>query len=166
MSQERITIVEPTGVRRSMPLPPQGLTIGRGPDNQLVVDHEFISRNHARITVEEGECYVVDLNSSNGTYLGHTRLSPNTPALWPIGTPLHVGDVLIHLEKEGQRRPDTKERLRRQHERTEVVGWAPDVAAPAAQNRSNLLLWAAIAIGIVLLLAICIGLAAFAYFYF
>lgn len=163
MDQDRITVVEPTGVRRSMPLPPQGLTIGRGSDNQLVVDHEYISRNHARITVEGGQCYVIDLNSINGTYLGHTRLLPNNPALWNPGTPLHVGDVLIHLEREGYKRPSTKERERRQREQTEVAGWASEETPPP----NNRLLW--IGMGVVaalLVLALCAALVAGAYLLF
>ena len=34
-----------------------------------------ISRNHARITREEGQYYIEDLNSRNGTYLNGELLS-------------------------------------------------------------------------------------------
>jgi pSer/pThr/pTyr-binding forkhead associated (FHA) protein len=48
-----------------------------------------VSREHARVYTEEGHLYIVDMNSTNGTFLSGKRLEPNTPAL------LHKGDELL-----------------------------------------------------------------------
>lgn len=43
------------------------ITIGRAPDNDLVVDHESISGHHAKLQ-QEGDGYIlVDLDSTNGS---------------------------------------------------------------------------------------------------
>jgi two-component system cell cycle response regulator len=45
------------------------VTLGREPDNLIVIDADSVSRNHARIETFNGFKYLVDLNSTNGTYL-------------------------------------------------------------------------------------------------
>jgi pSer/pThr/pTyr-binding forkhead associated (FHA) protein len=44
-----------------------------------------VSRQHARITHENGQWKITDLNSTNFTHLDNTRLEPN------VATPLHDG---------------------------------------------------------------------------
>lgn len=51
------------------------VTIGRGRNNDVVLDHHMVSREHARIDYKHGKFYVSDF-SSNGTYIelkGGTR---------------------------------------------------------------------------------------------
>jgi len=98
MSQHRITIIEPSGVRRTIPLTLRDVTIGRSSDNDIMLDYGKTSRNHAIIHPDGGRFYVIDLGSSNGTYLGRTRLPANTPQLWTVDKPLAIGDVQIQLE--------------------------------------------------------------------
>lgn len=109
MTQDRITIVEPNGVERTRPIAPQGLTIGRGADNDLTLAYDLISRYHAQITSEGGRYYVTDLNSANGTYIDRDKLAPNMPTLWPSGKPLRIGKVIIHLEQMAQPQPQVAE---------------------------------------------------------
>ncbi|MBI4511605.1 MAG: SpoIIE family protein phosphatase [Deltaproteobacteria bacterium] len=56
--------------------------IGRGPLNHIVIDDPRISRQHAKISPEEGGHVLYDLNSANGTYVNgelvkRRRLVPN-----------------------------------------------------------------------------------------
>jgi two-component system cell cycle response regulator len=48
------------------------VTIGRDPDNTIVLDVDSVSRRHARLETFNGGKYLVDLNSTNGTYLNDT----------------------------------------------------------------------------------------------
>ncbi len=45
------------------------LRVGRGADNTVVLDGDSVSRRHARFEKRGNRWYVVDLNSTNGTYL-------------------------------------------------------------------------------------------------
>jgi two-component system cell cycle response regulator len=45
------------------------VSMGRDPDNSVVIDVDSVSRRHARIETFSGSKYLVDLNSTNGTYL-------------------------------------------------------------------------------------------------
>lgn len=73
---------------RHVPLAPATLplTIGRDPENGLVLDHTAISRFHCQITRENGEYYIRDLDSTNGTYLNGRRVER---------APLSPGDELV-----------------------------------------------------------------------
>jgi len=51
------------------------LTIGRDPENVIVLDHTAISRFHCRITSEKDQYFVQDLDSTNGTYLNGRRVA-------------------------------------------------------------------------------------------
>lgn len=51
------------------------LTIGRTPPNEIVVPHPKISRNHAMIRMlGQGEYYLIDVGSTNGTLLNGKRV--------------------------------------------------------------------------------------------
>ena len=49
-------------------------TIGKDPANGMVVQDRFISNRHLKVTRKDGFFHVVDLNSTNGTFLGSTRI--------------------------------------------------------------------------------------------
>ena len=55
---------------------------------------QTVSRMHAEITGNEGELFLTDYNSTNGTYLNGHLLSMNTPM------PLHEGDHIIFATEE------------------------------------------------------------------
>jgi len=50
------------------------VTIGRSPDQNLVLKEAFVSRRHALITRQNGHFELVDQNSSHGTYLNGNRV--------------------------------------------------------------------------------------------
>jgi adenylate cyclase len=65
----------------------QSCSIGRSSGNQVVLDGEQVSRRHAAINEEApGEFQILDLGSSNGTFLNGRRLTQSTP--------LKHGDVI------------------------------------------------------------------------
>ncbi len=53
------------------------LTVGRGSDNSVVLGSKQVSRNHALLSVLNGELYVKDLESSNGTFINDERIEAN-----------------------------------------------------------------------------------------
>ena len=48
---------------------PGELLIGRSSQAHLQVDHESVSRRHARVTTTDGRVTITDLGSTNGTYV-------------------------------------------------------------------------------------------------
>ena len=63
-----------------------GLTIGRLPDNSVIIDNPAVSGHHARLFSESGAVILEDLNSTNGTFVNG---KPTTRQV------LRTGDVLL-----------------------------------------------------------------------
>ncbi len=64
------------------------LSVGRGTDNDVVLGSKEVSRNHAQLSVLNGQLYVKDLTSSNGTFVNDERIESNE------STSLQVNDKL------------------------------------------------------------------------
>lgn len=59
-----------------IPIGPDGLTIGRNPDNDLALPGELlVSRWHAEITCQGSHCLLRDLASTNGTWVDGQRIA-------------------------------------------------------------------------------------------
>lgn len=63
-------------------LPPMAkhdsFTLGRSPDCDLVIDEGTVSKHHARIEWHENHAILVDLGSSNGTWVNGSKLEGST----------------------------------------------------------------------------------------
>lgn len=51
------------------------ISIGREPNNDIELPDQRVSRHHAILWAEDGYWHVRDLDSANGTYVGHTRVT-------------------------------------------------------------------------------------------
>jgi FHA domain len=71
--------------------------IGRAPESTLVLDDDYASARHARIYPQDGEWFVEDLGSTNGTFVGSTRLSD--PVRLEAGAPVRVGRTVLELRR-------------------------------------------------------------------
>lgn len=60
------------------PLTHESLRIGKAQDNDLVLDHPTVSRNHLVVRRQGDRFLVQDLGSTNGTYVNDRRLDPHT----------------------------------------------------------------------------------------
>ncbi|HEY9389262.1 MAG TPA: FHA domain-containing protein [Mycobacteriales bacterium] len=74
----------------------QPVMIGRANDSTLVLTDDYASSHHARLTQREGNWYVEDLGSTNGTYLDRDKVTGPTPI--PPGTPIRIGKTVIELQ--------------------------------------------------------------------
>jgi serine/threonine protein kinase len=73
---------------RSIIIPKQGLTIGRGKNNLLRMQERSVSRQHATILAMRSGIYIRDEGSALGTFVNGKRIAANVPM------PLKHGDVI------------------------------------------------------------------------
>jgi hypothetical protein len=73
------------------------ILIGRAPECTLVLEDDFSSGRHARLSLQNGAWMVEDLGSTNGTFLGRSRVEAPTPVA--IGAPVRIGRTVIELRR-------------------------------------------------------------------
>ena len=84
------------------------VTIGRGQDSDLVLQDTQVSRHHAELRHYGDQWLIVDVGSTNGTFLGGARLRPNEPHALPPGVPVRIGDTQFIIEEEPAPPPDSQ----------------------------------------------------------
>jgi pSer/pThr/pTyr-binding forkhead associated (FHA) protein len=73
------------------------VTMGRAQDSTIVLDDDYVSSRHARVFPRDGQWFVEDMGSTNGTYLDRTKVIAATPV--KIGVPIRVGKTVVELRK-------------------------------------------------------------------
>jgi len=81
----------------TVPLKDSSVLIGRSPASSLVIDDDYVSSRHARIFSQQGEWFVEDLGSTNGTLVDDVRIDQPTP-LRP-GTAVRIGGSVVELRR-------------------------------------------------------------------
>lgn len=72
--------------------------IGRNPTSSIVIAEPHVSRRHARIDFRDGEWWLNDLGSTNGTYLDERQVEE--PASILLGDVIRVGGVALAVREE------------------------------------------------------------------
>ena len=136
-----LTIQKGPSAGQSYPLRGGSVTLGRHPDNQIVINDSQVSRHHARLTWQGSTYSVEDLGSANGTWVNNRRISQ--------ATPLRPGDTLglsrdIVLSFGGQ------------SQGTAPTYLAPEYAAAASPPARSSRTWLLLGIGGVLVAAVAV----------
>ena len=71
------------------------VTIGRVKGNDIILPKGNISKRHSRIIVKGNACVVVDLKSTNGTYVNGRKLS--SPHVLKNGDQIFIGDFTLKV---------------------------------------------------------------------
>src|SRR6266852_3348804 len=77
------------------------LTIGRAPDNQMVLQDQQASSHHAEVRPDGQGYLLVDVNSRNGTLVNEQSLAPQTPRLLISGDVIRVGEMRLTYQIAG-----------------------------------------------------------------
>lgn len=75
------------------PLHPGVLTIGRAPNNDIVLNFPTISKQHLRLEVAADGITLTDLGSTNGTMHNGRTIPSQTPHPWNPGDVIRIGDL-------------------------------------------------------------------------
>lgn len=73
-------------------------TVGRQAGNDLQLDDQKISRQHASIHCTNNGCQITDLNSSNGTYVDGEKLLPNIASALIPGSTVKIGSYTLQFK--------------------------------------------------------------------
>jgi hypothetical protein len=136
-----LTIQKGPGPGQVHPLRGGAVTLGRHPDNQIVINDSQVSRYHARLTWQGSTYSVEDLGSANGTWVNNRRISQPT-VLRPGDTVSLSRDIVLSFGGQPQGSAPTY--------------LAPDYAAASPPARSSRT-WLLLGIGGVLVAAVAVA---------
>jgi pSer/pThr/pTyr-binding forkhead associated (FHA) protein len=100
---QKLKVVEPTDRRGQAFALADELTVGRAAGCQVRVDDTYASQLHARIFRRDGELFVEDLGSTNGTYLNRRGTQSKEKVAGPLalklGDRLMIGKTVLEVAK-------------------------------------------------------------------
>jgi pSer/pThr/pTyr-binding forkhead associated (FHA) protein len=71
------------------------VTVGRAAGCQVTIDDTYASQLHARVFLQDGQVFVEDLGSTNGTYLNRRKVTG--PMVVQRGDKLQIGNTVLEL---------------------------------------------------------------------
>jgi len=108
-----IVITERGGAQRLLEVDAAEAGIGRLEDNEIVLPRSNVSKHHARLVLKDERCVIVDLKSTNGTYVNGRKIS--APMVVGPTDKIYIGDFILMLTQgassvtgERRLRPDTE----------------------------------------------------------
>jgi len=91
-----VVITDEGGARRTLDFSKPELTVGRVHGNDIVLSKRNVSKQHARLTLKGEQAVVVDLNSTNGTWVNGRKIT--TPQSLKHGDKIYIADFIITVE--------------------------------------------------------------------
>jgi len=93
----------PDGERARLTFSEPEITIGRGDGNHVVLAEKNVSKRHARIVVKDGRYILVDLKSTNGTYVNGRRIT--SPMVIEESDKIYIGEFVLYHQVHATARP-------------------------------------------------------------
>ena len=97
--------VSSTGLNDEIVLTNFPITIGRAPDNTLVLEDSWVSRHHAKIELEDDQLFLTDLGAANGVTLNNRLVKPRVPVVVKLNDLIGIGEYQLWLDDGGTEIP-------------------------------------------------------------
>ncbi len=91
----QVTINEKGGQGRQENFDKAEITIGRVQGNDIILPKGNISKRHSRIVLKDGKFIIVDLKSTNGTYVNGKKIT--APQVVKATDKIYIGDFTLQL---------------------------------------------------------------------
>lgn len=91
----QVTINEKGGQTRQENFDKGEITIGRVQGNDIILPKGNISKRHSRIVLKDGKFIIVDLKSTNGTYVNGKKIT--APQVVKSSDKIYIGDFTLQL---------------------------------------------------------------------
>jgi len=91
-----VVITEKGGEQRRLDFDKPEVTIGRVQGNDIILPKGNVSKRHSRIVLKDGKFIIVDLKSTNGTYVNGRKIT--SPLVIKNTDKIYIGDFILHVE--------------------------------------------------------------------
>ncbi len=91
-----IIVTEKGGEQRRLEFDKSEVTIGRVQGNDVILPKGNVSKRHARIVLKDGKFIIVDLKSTNGTYVNGRKIT--SPLVVKESDKVYIGDFILGVQ--------------------------------------------------------------------
>ncbi len=91
-----IILTEKGGPTQRLDFDAEEITVGRVDENDICLPKGNISKKHTKIVVKDGKIIVLDLKSTNGTYVNGKKLAG--PQVIQRSDNVYIGDFILNVE--------------------------------------------------------------------
>jgi pilus assembly protein CpaF len=91
-----VILTEKGGATQRLDFDSEEITIGRVDENDICLPKGNISKKHTKIVVKDGKIIVLDLKSTNGTYVNGKKLA-GPQVISPVDK-VYIGDFILNVE--------------------------------------------------------------------
>jgi pSer/pThr/pTyr-binding forkhead associated (FHA) protein len=91
----KLKVIEPPETRGKVYDLTDELTMGRATGCHITLDDTYVSQLHARVFKRDGQVFIEDLGSTNGTYVNRTKVT--APLVVRRGDRLQVGKTVMEV---------------------------------------------------------------------
>src|SRR5947207_4967411 len=91
-----IVVNEKGGEQRRIDFDKPEVTIGRVQGNDIILPKGNVSKRHSRIVLKDGKFIIVDLKSTNGTYVNGRKIT--SPLVIKGADKVYIGDFILSVE--------------------------------------------------------------------
>src|SRR5438105_11790079 len=92
-----VSITEKGGEQRKQEFDKPEVTIGRVQGNDIILPKGNVSKRHSRIVLKDGKYIIVDLKSTNGTYVNGRKIM--SPQVIKASDKIYIGDFILSIEE-------------------------------------------------------------------
>jgi pilus assembly protein CpaF len=123
-----IIIQEKGGEQRRMVFNKPEVTIGRVQGNDIVLPKGNVSKRHARIVLKDGKFIIVDLKSTNGTYVNGRKIT--SPLVVKDSDKIYIGDFIVGVDEAASADADGGSETTTSPPGDRIVPPAPEIRPP------------------------------------
>src|SRR5256712_8709469 len=91
-----VILTEKGGATQRLDFECEEITIGRVDENDICLPKGNISKKHTKIVVKDGKIIVLDLKSTNGTYVNGKKLA--RPQAISPDEKVYIGDFILNVQ--------------------------------------------------------------------
>src|SRR5438094_3894205 len=91
-----VILTERGGPTRRLDFDAEEITIGRVDENDICLPKGNISKKHTKLVVKDGKIIVLDLKSTNGTYVNGKKVAG--PQVISSDDKVYIGDFILNVE--------------------------------------------------------------------
>lgn len=109
-------------VGKQWPVDKGDLIIGRSMTSSIFVDDRSVSKSHAKISISNGDVFILDLESTNRTVVNDDTIPPLVPVKLSNNDQLKTGNVLFKFLEGGSIEAHAMEQLQTKSEKDPLTG--------------------------------------------